>query len=154
MCQLNLCQQKQGFYQQAFAFQAILHQFQQLEIPVFHHFSIAQYARECHLPAQSFVIGKVHRHAHINVISKGCVIQADEHGLHVLKAPCTFVNEMGVKRVLYVLENTIWTTIHANPSNTQDLARIEAEVIVPEHEVNDFIAQFYLKDVLQNGEVT
>ncbi|WP_111860643.1 hypothetical protein [Acinetobacter sp. CFCC 10889] len=152
MTELCQYQKKQGFYRAAFDFQNTLKQFKQAEIPVFHHFSLGQYARECHLPAQTFVIGKVHRHAHVNVISKGRVAQADENGIKILSAPCTFINEIGAKRVLYVFEDTIWTTIHNNPSNTQDLALIEAEVIVPEYEVEDFIQQLHMKDLPQIGE--
>lgn len=129
------------FYKAAFEFQDFLAEFEQADIPLKHHFSIGQYARECFLPAQTFVIGKVHRHAHINIISQGVVVVASLTGLKVYKAPCTFVNEVGAKRVLYTFEDTVWTTVHANPSNTQDLAKIEAEVIVPEHELQEFINQ-------------
>jgi hypothetical protein len=136
-------QQQSEFYQKAFAFQDFLLNFEQAEIPVFHHFSLGAYERECHLPAHTYVIGKVHRHAHINIISKGRVLLATPTGFQLLTAPCQFINEVGVKRVLYVLEDTVWTTVHKNSSNTQDLAKIEADVIVPEHEVDAFAAQLY-----------
>ncbi|WP_336939378.1 hypothetical protein [Acinetobacter modestus] len=145
-------QKQSDFYQKAFAFQDFLLQFEQAEIPVYHHFSIATYARECHLPANTFVIGKVHRHAHINIISKGRVLLATPNGFQLLTAPCEFINEVGVKRVLYVLEDTTWTTVHKNLSNTQDLAKIEADVIVPEHEVNEFSAQLYASNQPLLGE--
>lgn len=137
-------QQQSEFYRAAFAFQDFLHQFEQSEIPVFHYFSPGIYGRECHLPANTFVVGKVHRHAHINIISKGRVLLATPTGFKLLTAPYEFINEVGVKRVLYVLEDTIWTTVHKNPSNTQDLVKIEADVIVPEDEVDAFAAQLYL----------
>ena len=137
----TISNEQADFYRSAFAFQDFLHQFEQADIPVFHHFSPGIYGRECHLPANTFVVGKVHRHAHINIISKGRVLLATPTGFQLLTAPHQFINEVGVKRVLYVLEDTIWTTVHKNLNNTQDLAKIEADVIVPEHEVRDFVAQ-------------
>ena len=39
--------------------------------PVQHHFAPGAYGREMTLPAGLVVVGKIHKHAHINVISKG-----------------------------------------------------------------------------------
>lgn len=109
-----------------------LAQLPQLECPVFHHFAPGSYARECHLPEGSLVIGKIHKHAHINVISRGRVSVMTEDGRKDLQAPCTFVSLPGTKRAVYAHEYTVWTTVHV--TNNTDLDAIEAEIIVPSYD--------------------
>lgn len=127
------------YFKKVFDLQKSLLELEQLDIPVEHHFAPGNYARECFLPAGSVVIGKVHRHAHVNIISKGKVTVATSEGLHEYEAPLTFISEPGTKRALIVHEDTVWTTVHPNPTDTQDLALIESDVIVPESEVEAFI---------------
>lgn len=96
--------------------------------PVQHHFAPGAYGREMTLPAGHVVVGKIHKHAHINVISKGRVqVFTEQDGVLELAAPCTFVSSPGTKRVVHVLEETVWTTVHV--TNKTDLAEIEREVI-------------------------
>ena len=96
--------------------------------PVQHHFAPGAYGREMTLPAGLVVVGKIHRHAHINVISKGRVqVFTEQDGVLELAAPCTFVSSPGTKRVVHVLEETVWTTVHV--TDKTDLAEIEREVI-------------------------
>ena len=96
--------------------------------PVKHHFAPGSYGREMTLPAGLVVVGKIHKHAHINVISKGRVqVFTEQEGLLELAAPCTFVSSPSTKRVVHVLEETVWTTVHV--TDKTDLAEIEREVI-------------------------
>ena len=96
--------------------------------PVKHHFAPGSYGREMTLPAGMVVVGKIHKHAHINVISKGRVqVFTEQDGVLELAAPCTFVSSPGTKRVVHVLEETVWTTVHV--TDKTDLAEIEREVI-------------------------
>lgn len=139
------------YYKKAFDLQKSLFELEQLDIPVEHHFAPGNYARECFLPAGSVVIGKVHRHAHVNIISKGKVTVATSEGLHEYEAPLTFISEPGAKRALIVHEDTVWTTVHPNPSDTQDLALIESDVIVPESEVEAFILSLNQEKITSHG---
>lgn len=96
--------------------------------PVQHHFAPGAYGREMRLPAGLVVVGKIHKHAHINVLSQGHVrVFTEQEGEMEIKAPCTFVSSPGTKRVVLVLEDTVWTTVHV--TDKTDLAEIEAEVI-------------------------
>lgn len=96
--------------------------------PVKHHFAPGSYGREMTLPAGLVVVGKIHKHAHINVISRGRVqVFTEQDGVLELAAPCTFVSSPGTKRVVHVLEETVWTTVHV--TDKTDLAEIEREVI-------------------------
>ena len=110
-------------------------------VTVKHHWAPGQYAREFRLAArpwgderQSLCIGKIHRHAHVNVVSKGRCTVYTEDGLMEIEAPFTFVSQPGAKRVVLLHEDLVWTTVHANPTNTRDLAVIEADVIAPDYE--------------------
>lgn len=103
------------------------------EFPVAHHYAPGMYAREMLIPADSVIVGKIHRHAHVNVISAGRVRVFTEHtGVLEFSAPYTFVSEPGAKRVVYALEDTVWTTIHSTDST--DPAYIEREVIATQYE--------------------
>lgn len=96
-----------------------------------HHFADGSYGREIELPAGSLVVGKIHRHSHVNVVSKGRCLVATDEGVHEITAPYTFVSSPGTKRVVLALEDTVWTTCHT--TNETELDRIEADVIAPDY---------------------
>lgn len=90
------------------------------------------YAREMFIPKGTLIIGKIHRHQHLNFISKGKVKVVTEFGEKYLEAPCTFVSEIGLKRAVYAEEDTLWTTVHLTEHGHEDeLDKIETEVIAP-----------------------
>lgn len=99
--------------------------------PVRHTFAPGCYAREMTLPEDTYIIGKIHRHAHLNVLSVGRVQVLTESGPQEYIAPCSFVSEVGTQRVVRVLENTVWTTIHI--TNETDLDKLERELIMEDH---------------------
>jgi len=105
---------------------------EQVDCPVTHHFAPSVYAREIFMPAGSVVVGKIHKHAHLNIISKGKVIVSTEFGKKELVAPCTFVSEAGTKRAVYIVDDCIWTTIH--PTEETDLEKIEDHVIAKDYD--------------------
>jgi len=109
--------------------------------PVVDEYGCGTYAREIHLPKGSLVVGKIHRHSHINIISKGVVSVVTEYGKKYYTAPCTFVSEVGLKRAVLVEEDTIWTTVHLTQHLGEDkLAEIESEVIAETYEEIGMIA--------------
>ena len=102
---------------------------EQVDCPVKHHFSGDSYAREILLPAGSLVIGKIHRHSHVNVISQGECMVLTEDGVRHLKAPLTFISMPETKRVVYAITDVIWTTVHV--TSETDLEKVENYVIAP-----------------------
>ncbi len=110
--------------------------------PVKHHFAPGTYGREILLPADSYVVGKIHIHGHLNIISRGLVSVATEFGVVTYDArerPVTFASQPGTKRAVYAHEDTVWTTIHLTTST--DLEQIESEVIAPSFEAFEAITQ-------------
>lgn len=93
--------------------------------PLKHWLAPGIYAREIHLPADSVVVGKIHRHRHLNILSVGRVTVMTEFGVDELTAPASFISEAGTKRVVHTHEAAIWTTIHPNPDGITDTAELE-----------------------------
>lgn len=103
--------------------EAALRKMPQVDCPVRNIFANGLYAREVTMPAGAVVTGVVHKTEHITILSKGRVrvIGGEE-----LTAPCLFISKPGTKNAVWVIEEAVWTTIHANPTNEQDM-----DVIVP-----------------------
>jgi hypothetical protein len=106
---------------------------------VTHHFApmddvygCCTYAREMFIPKGTLIIGKIHRHQHLNFILKGKVSVSTEFGKKYFEAPCTFISEVGLKRAVEAEEDTIWITVHLTKHfGEEHLDKIEEEVIAP-----------------------
>lgn len=106
----------------------------QFSLLLTHTFSDGVYAREAFLPKGTRVIGKIHKHGHLNIISRGVVTVWTEWGKETFVAPYTFTSKPGTKRVVLAHTDTIWTTIHLNPSNTRDLNQLEESIIAADYD--------------------
>lgn len=122
----------QAFRGSIFEAQNIIGELPQVEPPVFHHFGGGSYAREMHMDAGVIVIGAIHRHSHLNVLSKGSVKVGSEFGIEEFEAPRTWVSEPGIKRIIYAHTDTVWTTFHVTEST--DLEQIEKELIAESYD--------------------
>lgn len=104
-------------------------------MPLKHSFAPGVYVREIFIPKGSVLTGKIHRHEHPNFLMKGEVIVVTEFGgREHLKAPMSMISKAGTKRAVYAMEDTVWITIHANPTNETDLLKIEEFVIAPTYQ--------------------
>ena len=96
-----------------------------------HSFTDGVYCREMTIPPETMVVGKIHKHKHHNFLVKGEILVATaEGGVQHLKAPMMIVSDPGTQRVGYALTETVWTCVHLNESNTQDLELLEKENVV------------------------
>lgn len=111
--------------------------YEQLDCKLIHRFPPGLYVREIFIPAGACVVGKIHKHSHLNFISSGKSTVITKDGLETLEGPCTMISTAGTKRALYAHTDLVWTTVHLNPSNTQDLDKLEDEIIAPSYEVLD-----------------
>ena len=104
---------------------------EQTELPLKHSFAPGVYAREMEIPAGTLLIGKIHKHRHHNFLMKGSIIVLTEtNGVEVLQAPLMIVWDEGTQRIGYAVTDTIWTTIHENKDNSEDLDVIEQRTVV------------------------
>jgi len=127
------------FVQRVHELQAHLQSFpieQQVEMPIQHYFAHKTYVREMFSPKGSLIVGKTHRHDHICIMLKGRALIYSEHGSQEMSAPCTFVAPKGSKRIFVVLEDLVFQNVHYTEAT--DLNAIEAELIVPDSEVEQF----------------
>ena len=112
--------------------------------PLKHSFSDGIYVREITIPAGMLIIGKIHKHDHPNFLLKGeVVVVTEEGGVEELKAPCSMISKPGTKRALYAKTELVWTTVHLNPTNTQDLEELEEEIIAPTYEAYEKFLETY-----------
>lgn len=116
------------------------------EIPVKHYFAPGMYAREMFIPKGAKIVGKIHRHSHLNTITYGDICVATFEGVERHIGHKTLVSPAGVQRVVYAQANTLWTTYHL--TNETDLTKIEEELIMPLSEYVEFLT--YVKN---NGEL-
>lgn len=108
----------------------------QVELTPVHRFTEGLYTRELAIPADTFVIGKTHRHEHPVFLLKGKVTIRDVGGgeeAETIEAPRIWTSKPGAKRVLYTHTDCVFATCHA--SDETDLDKLEAFLIVPETEL-------------------
>jgi len=116
--------------------------------PMDDKYGCCTYAREMTIPKGTVIIGKIHRHEHLNFITKGKVIVSTEFGQKEYKAPCTFISEVGLKRAVYALEDTLWTTVHLTEHRGEaNLEKMEAEIIAPSYNDLGLLASFKAKEL-------
>ena len=114
-------------------FQTVIEKLPQIEVPLKHRFLDGLYSREVTMPKGSIVVSKTHNLENLTIISQGeCVELTEGHEVRRLKAPCTMISEPGIKRALYMLEDTVWTTVHQNPENTRDIKELEQLYLKPD----------------------
>jgi len=122
--------------------------------PINDDYGCGTYAREMFIPKDTVIVGKIHKHSHINIISKGEVSVVTEHGKKYYTAPCTFVSEVGLKRAVYAEADTIWTTIHLTAHlGEKNLDKVESEVIAKTYEEIGFVTSEEELKSLKTGEV-
>ena len=102
-----------------------------------HYFAPGMYGRKMRIQAGMCVVGKIHKHAHINVLLFGRIKVVTEFGDAILEGSKVWVSEPGTKRAVYALTDCEWLTLHANPTDTQDIREIEEAVIAPDFESFD-----------------
>ena len=102
--------------------------------PLKHYFSDGIYCREIFIPQGMVLVGKIHKHKHPNFLLKGKVmVITEQKGEEIIEGPCFMMSEGGTKRALYAVTDLVWTTIHHNPTNTEDLKELEEIVIAKDY---------------------
>jgi len=102
--------------------------------PLKHIFTDGIYTRQIFIPKGKVLTGKIHLHEHPNMLMAGKVLVATEDGgREILEAPVLMASPSGTKRMVYAIEDCIWITVHANPTNTTDLKELEEIIIAPSY---------------------
>ena len=99
----------------------------QVDCPLRHRFAPGVYLREITMPAGTFVIGAEHNTQHFNIVLSGKALVMIDGELHEIIGPCTFVSMAGVRKVLYILEDMLWQTVH--PTEETDVPTLERTLV-------------------------
>jgi len=115
--------------------------------PLTHRFTPGMYIREIFMPAGAVLTSQIHKTEHPFVISKGhCLVYLNrEDGWKEFKAPHTGITYPGTRRILVILEDTIWTTFHV--TELTDLMEIERHL--SEDYVNPLLSEGTYKPVYE-----
>ena len=119
------------------ALEAQMRTYPQVEIIPRHYFAEGLYAREITIPKGTLLTGKIHHFQHLNIISQGDITVLTEQGPKRVTAPCTLISPPGTKRLGYAHAETVWTTVHANPEDIQDVEKLEAVLVSESHTALD-----------------
>jgi hypothetical protein len=100
-------------------------------LPVKHHFTPGLYCREIFMPAGAVLTSMIHNTEHPFVVSQGrCSVYNEGTGETMeIVAPHFGITLPGTRRLLFIHEDTIWTTFHV--THLKDVAEIEKAILKP-----------------------
>lgn len=97
-----------------------LSQMEDAYLPTEHLFLPGMYVRKIFMPAGSLLTTMKHKTTHPFTILSGKLRVMDQDSVIEYEAPFIGVTQAETKRVLYIHEDTVWLTFHANPENIDD----------------------------------
>ena len=107
-----------------------------------HSFADGIYIREMRMKKDQLGFSAIHKHSYGFFLLSGILASSKEEGVEEFVAPCYVVSPRGAKRVVYAVEDCVITTVHANPTNTQDLKEIEnANVVFNWKEYEEYLKE-------------
>jgi len=90
-----------------------------------HSFAKDIYIRQMTLPKDWFIVGAIHKWSFPFFLLSGKLSITTPEGIEDYIAPMYIISKPGTKRVGFAIEKSIVVTVHANPTNTQDLDELE-----------------------------
>lgn len=105
----------------------------QIEIIPEHQFADGVYCRTIRVPRGTIITGAKHKTQHFNIVSQGVIRVFNDLGgeLKTITAPCVFVSEPGTQRAGLVMEDLVWTTVHATKET--NVEQLEASLVEDYH---------------------
>ena len=95
-----------------------------------HSFADGVYIREMKMKKGQLGFSAIHKHSYGLFLLSVILASSKEEGVEEFIAPCYIISPRGAKRIVYAVEDCVITTVHANPTNTQDLKEIEKNNVV------------------------
>lgn len=95
------------------------------ELVTHHIFTPGIYVREVVMKAGDYIATRIHLTEHPFLISAGRVlVWTDDQGVIEVGAPYSGITKPGTRRFIFIIEDCIWSTVHANPDNETDPEKI------------------------------
>lgn len=126
---------------------AMVSNFPAVDCPLVHRFTPGMYSRQIFMPAGTLITSKIHKTEHQFIVSQGVlsVYNAIDDKMDVIEAPYHGITKPGTRRVLYIHEDTIWTTFHS----IADLTGNETDDDV--HTMEDILIEKRVNELLEGG---
>ena len=86
-----------------------------------HSFAEGLYIREMRMKKGQLGFSAIHKHSYGFFLLSGLLASSKEEGVEEFVSPCYIISPQGAKRIVYALEDCVIVTVHANPTNTEDL---------------------------------
>jgi hypothetical protein len=86
-----------------------------------HSFAEGLYIREMKMKKGQLGFSAIHKHSYGFFLLSGTLASSKEDSVEEFIAPCYIVSPQGAKRIVYAIEDCVIVTVHANPTNTEDL---------------------------------
>lgn len=93
-----------------------------------HLFAKGLYGRKWSCEKGNFLVTETWKVQNISSLIKGKLAIVTEDGYQIMEAPTFFVTEPGTQRMILVLEDAIFTTVHPNPTDRRDTDALVAEM--------------------------
>lgn len=109
-----------------------------IDLPTRHHITPDTYTRELDIPADTLIVGHMHRHGHVNLLVKGTVTVACAEGTQTISAPFIYTSPPGTKRAIYAHTDATWVCSHHKPRELSAVPDLEQYLLLPEPEAMAF----------------
>ena len=105
-----------------------------------HSFANGVYIREMQMKKGQLGFSAINKHSYGFFLMSGVLASSKEDGVEEFIAPCYIISPQGAKRIFYAVEDCIIVTVHANPTNTEDLDELaKINVVFSWEEYNEYI---------------
>jgi hypothetical protein len=105
--------------------ESYLREFPQVEIKAEHKFAPGLYIRQITIPAGVLATGAACKEEHFSVMVSGRMSVLADGAIRDIAGYHDWIAPAGVKRVGIAVEDTVWFTVHPNPTNERDIAKLE-----------------------------
>jgi hypothetical protein len=108
--------------------ESMIASYPQVECPLVHRFTNNMYIREIFVPAGTLLTSKVHKFEHPFVLSKGTITIWDGEEEIYISAPFCGITKENTRRIVFVLEDCVFTTFHVTDKKTVE--EVEDEILI------------------------
>tara|TARA_R110002167_G_scaffold22396_1_gene80278 strand:- start:8 stop:502 length:495 start_codon:yes stop_codon:yes gene_type:complete len=105
-----------------------------------HSFADGLYIREMRMKKGQLGFSAIHKHSYGFFLLSGVLASSKEDSVEEFIGPCYVISPQGAKRIVYAIEDCVITTVHANPTNTEDLDELaKINIVFTWEEYNEYI---------------
>lgn len=131
--------------------EAMMMELPKVDCPLEHRFTPGLYSRTIFMPAGSLATSRIHKTEHQYIVSAGTVmVKINEDEWETISAPYIGTTKPGTRRLLFILEDCLWTTFHPVGIVPEDES--EYEVLKAVDKVEDMIIEKHINEIL-GGEL-